>query len=93
MSKLTEQQIHDEYQEIICKLCEELIIEGSSISSTFLCEGRFCDRALEMFLESSETCEVCKKLIHEGTGDEFLDRSDGHKFWMCNKCIEEGDMY
>ena len=44
----------DEHQKEICKLCEDLIIGGCSMTSTFLCEGRFCDKALEMFIEEFE---------------------------------------
>jgi hypothetical protein len=44
----------DEHQEEICKLCEDLIIGGCSMTSTFLCEGRFCDSALDMFIEEHD---------------------------------------
>lgn len=41
----------------------------------------------------TETCEVCGKEIPEGAGDEFLDKSCGYRFWLCDECIEKGDMY
>lgn len=41
----------------------------------------------------NELCEVCGKEIPEGTGDEFLERSSGYRFWLCDKCIEDGDYY
>ncbi len=40
-----------------------------------------------------EICEVCGKEIPEGAGDEFTDRVCGYKFWLCDKCIEEKDLY
>lgn len=40
-----------------------------------------------------EICEVCGKEIPKGTGDEFLDKSCGYRFWLCDECIEKGDMY
>jgi len=41
----------------------------------------------------NEVCEACGKEIPEGTGDEFIDRSCGYKFWLCDECIDEGDCY
>ena len=41
----------------------------------------------------NEICEICEKEIEEGTGDEFLDRSCGYRFWLCDDCIAERDMY
>ena len=40
-----------------------------------------------------EICESCEKEIPEGTGDKFLDRSCGYRFWLCDECIEEGGYY
>lgn len=48
---MDKQDFFDEHQEAICKICEDEIIEGCSMTSTFLCEGRFCTQALELFLE------------------------------------------
>lgn len=47
----------DEHQEEICDYCEKNIIEGSSNSSTFQCEGRFCTEAYEDYRESYEKDE------------------------------------
>ena len=41
----------------------------------------------------NEICEACGKEIPEGTGDEFLDKSYGYRFWSCDECIKEGDRY
>ena len=41
----------------------------------------------------NEICEVCEKEIPDGTGDEYTDNSCGYKFWVCDKCIEDGDNY
>jgi ribosomal protein L24E len=40
-----------------------------------------------------ETCDLCGKEIPEGTGDEFIDRTTGEKFCLCDDCIAEGDYY
>mgnify|MGYP000925469628 CR=1 FL=1 len=40
-----------------------------------------------------EICEVCGKEILPETGDQFLDKSCGYKFWLCDECIDERDMY
>ena len=36
-------------------------------------------------------CEVCGKLIAEGAGEEFIDRSCGYRYILCDDCIKEGD--
>ncbi len=41
-------------QDAICRLCEDKIIEGSRMSYHFMCEGRFCEDATEMYLEQLE---------------------------------------
>jgi hypothetical protein len=38
-------------QDLVCKYCEDFIICGSSSCSTFLCEGRYCERAREEYIE------------------------------------------
>lgn len=38
-------------------------------------------------------CDLCGKEIPEGTGDEFIDRTTGEKFCLCDDCIAEGDCY
>lgn len=43
--------IQENNQEEICKMCEYHILEQSSISQFFQCEGRWCDEANEMFYE------------------------------------------
>jgi ribosomal protein L24E len=37
---------------------------------------------------NNEICEFCEKEIPEGTGDEFLDKNCGYKFWLCDECID-----
>ena len=37
--------LFDKFGNDICKLCERKIINCNSISSTFICEGRWCDEA------------------------------------------------
>ena len=46
-----------------------------------------------MFQLMNEECEICSKEIPEGTGNEFIDKSCGYRFWVCDKCIKDGDMY
>jgi hypothetical protein len=41
-------------QEELCGRCEDEIIEGCSNCSTFQCEGRFCDQALQIFIDEKE---------------------------------------
>jgi hypothetical protein len=41
----------DSEQERLCKFCEENIINCGSVTSTFICEGSFCDEAFDMFIE------------------------------------------
>jgi len=43
----------EDNQESICKYCEDHIIEGCSITSTFQCEGSFCVQATESWLEDN----------------------------------------
>lgn len=58
MKKFTKQEFSDQYQEDICKMCEESILGCSSISSTFICEGVCCEEAFNMFIEDNEEFEV-----------------------------------
>lgn len=41
----------ENHQDRMCSLCELHIIGGSSCSSTFLCEGRYCDRAVDYLFD------------------------------------------
>jgi len=41
-------------QQAVCEYCENHIIEGGSSSTTFLCEGRFCEEAEEAYDEYIE---------------------------------------
>jgi len=54
MDGTVKQKAFDEHQEAICELCEDEIIHGQSMTCTFLCEGRFCDEALAMYLAREE---------------------------------------
>lgn len=53
MAQSDKQKDFEEHQEDICKLCEDEIIHGMNMTSTFLCEGRFCEDALQRFMEAS----------------------------------------
>jgi hypothetical protein len=44
----------ESHQEKICLMCEENILFCKSSTSTFLCEGRRCEDASEMYLEQIE---------------------------------------
>lgn len=44
----------DAEQTRLCELCEEYVIDGSAISSTFMCEGSFCESALPYLKEELE---------------------------------------
>lgn len=44
----------ENYQEEICKLCENHILDAENMTSTFMCEGRFCSDAKELYLEDNE---------------------------------------
>lgn len=44
----------DKDQDAICNYCEENIIQGSSLSQMFCCEGRYCTQAEEGLAESIE---------------------------------------
>jgi hypothetical protein len=48
-------KINDAEQERMCALCETYIIEGSSNSSMFLCEGRYCESAYDLLVEEQPT--------------------------------------
>lgn len=43
--------LHDEYQNRMCDLCERYILECKSMTSTFICEGCKCEDALEWLKE------------------------------------------
>ena len=46
----TEEYIFDKYNEDVCNLCEAEIIEGSSMTWYFQCEGCCCAKAYEMYM-------------------------------------------
>lgn len=60
-------------KEDLCKFCEEHIIEGSSMTSHFLCEGRYCEEAAERykeFISEDEPeelglCTICNNIVPE----------------------------
>lgn len=41
-------------EEDLCKYCEDHILGCSAITSTFLCEGRYCESAKESYIEYLE---------------------------------------
>jgi len=51
---MLKQDIFDENQESICSHCESVIICCNSMTSTFICEGRFCEDAFESWSEEDE---------------------------------------
>lgn len=53
-NKIDLDNLTDDQQERMCKLCETFIIEGSSNSQHFQCEGTLCDRAIEYLIEDIE---------------------------------------
>lgn len=73
---------------MFCEKCSGMVT--LSAMSTGICEK--CGKEINND-NSYEICEVCGKEIPEGTGDEFLDRSCGYKFWLCDECIDDGDYY
>jgi len=58
LMKNTEQKWFEEHQEEICDYCETFIIEGSSNSQHFQCEGRYCEKAGTDYKESFEEDEL-----------------------------------
>ena len=59
-TKISLDNLTDEQQWRMCKLCETYIIDGSSNSQHFQCEGTLCDRAIEYLIEEIEDDEDCK---------------------------------
>lgn len=53
-SEIDFDNLTDDQQERMCDLCEELILECSSNSSTFQCEGCRCEEAFDLLLEDVE---------------------------------------
>lgn len=47
-------ELMEEHQERLCELCELYILGCCSNSSTFLCEGAYCDQAVEYLKEELE---------------------------------------
>lgn len=59
-------ELTDEQQERMCQLCEELIINGPrSDSRGWMCEGSYCNRAIDY--------------INEELADELLDELEKEK--------------
>jgi len=57
-----DQQWVEDHQDDICKYCEMFIIEGSSNSQHFQCEGSYCEEATEKYVEGlDEDEEVIEK--------------------------------
>ena len=64
-NKINLDNITDEQQERMCELCEELILECCSSSSTFQCEGSQCDRAFEYLVDDMEDEKNDSKLTYK----------------------------
>lgn len=47
-------ELTDKEQQKVCTYCKDFILEGINKTSTFLCEGSWCDEALEKFLDQKE---------------------------------------
>jgi len=58
------EKIGDKYQEEICELCESQLLGCKSVTSTFICEGRYCEEAFELFLENEETT-IQRKILQD----------------------------
>lgn len=55
-------KIIQDNHEPICEMCEYLILETSSCSVHFMCEGRWCEEAEEMFFEEKTNLDL-KELL------------------------------
>lgn len=86
----------EELDEELCKYCplpDELKGIHPTPSRYIACEGRKCNNAYERYLEHCVDCEVCGESFHEDECEKFVNRSDGYIYWLCEKCLEEGDKY
>jgi hypothetical protein len=52
-NNLSKKELFDNYGEEICKLCDEYI-EKRIDPQCPICEGRWCDEAIDIFLESED---------------------------------------
>lgn len=59
-SKIDLNNLNDKQQQRMCELCEDHIIGGSSCSQMFLCEGSFCEEALEYLIDDIDDMVVAK---------------------------------
>jgi hypothetical protein len=53
-TEITLDNLTDKQQTRMCELCEELILEGSSNSSHFQCEGGMCSEAIQYIIDDEE---------------------------------------
>jgi predicted ATPase len=61
-------ELTDEQQERMCQLCEELIIDGPRCNSIgWMCEGAYCDSAIDYINE-----ELADKLLDELENEERI---------------------
>lgn len=62
--------IQENNQDRICKFCERNILGQSSCSSTFMCEGRWCEQANEEYYEEyPEEAERMPEFIYKPSQD------------------------
>ncbi len=69
------EMLTDSQQDEMCDLCEDLVLGCHNMTSTFVCEGRYCDEAYEMYVEtlsSRERLRITSNVPYE------------------NRCIEAG---
>lgn len=41
-------------QDSVCDMCEKYIIMSKGVTSSFMCEGSYCERAFDMFIEDDD---------------------------------------
>ena len=54
MVDIISDELREEYQEDICEHCENCILYCKAMSYTYQCEGRYCEDALESWLDTDE---------------------------------------
>jgi hypothetical protein len=76
-------ELTDGQQERMCQLCEELIIDGPrSDSRGWMCEGAYCNRAIDYIND-----ELADKLLEELELEEKekLKKKESHKYILIKK--------
>ena len=67
---LTQEIIWKFLQDDVCKTCENSILHCKHSSSTFLCEGSWCEEAMEIFID--DMCVEDFKKINIGLRKEKI---------------------